>query len=195
MAIDWLHLQRTARAGFDARLALIRDWSAPTPDTEWTVTDLVRHVVDEQRWVAPILSGRTLAQAEAVLEPIGDDLVAEWSRYARDATDAWATTPPTTEVHLSYGTVPCLDYLRQQVGDIAVHTWDLARAIGADEHLDPDLVDAVWADLEPQRDLLRASGLFADPVPLPTDAPMQDRLIALTGRDPRPRDPRPQGKP
>jgi len=187
MAIDWLRLQRTARAGFDDRLARIDDWSAPTPDTEWTVADLVRHVVDEQRWVAPLLSGRTLDEAEASLAPIGDDLRSEWSRYAEQATEAWTVTPPNTEVHLSYGAVPCIAYLRQQVGDTAVHTWDLARATGDDERLDPDLVDAVWADLEPQRDLLAASGLFADPIALPYDAPVQDWLIALTGRDPRPR--------
>ncbi len=123
MAIDWLELQRTARREFDTRLAHITDWSAPTPDTEWTVADLVRHVVDEQRWVAPILEGRTLADAEATLEPIRDDLAAEWHRYAEEATAAWASTPLDAPVHLSYGTVPCLHYLEQQVGDITVHTW------------------------------------------------------------------------
>lgn len=185
MAVDWLALQRTARREFDTRVAQITDWHAPTPDTEWDVTDLVRHMVDEQRWVQPLTSGRTLAEAEAALEPIGDDLAVEWARYAEQATAAWAMTPPAQEVHLSYGRVPCLDYLKQQVADIAIHTWDLARAIGADEHLDPRLVEAVWADLEPQRDLLASSGLFADPVPVPDDASPQDRLIALTGRDPR----------
>ncbi|HET8993924.1 MAG TPA: TIGR03086 family metal-binding protein [Rhodococcus sp. (in: high G+C Gram-positive bacteria)] len=185
MAIDWLELQRTARREFDTRLAHITDWSAPTPDTEWTVADLVRHVVDEQRWVAPILEGRTLADAEATLEPIRDDLAAEWHRYAEEATAAWASTPLDAPVHLSYGTVPCLHYLEQQVGDITVHTWDLARAVGGGDHLHPRLVEAVWADLQPQRDMLASSGLFGPPVPIPDDAPVQDRLIALTGRDPR----------
>ncbi len=45
---------------------------------------------------------------------------------------------------------------------------------------------AVWEDLQPQREMLGASGLFAPPVPMPDDAPLQDRLLALTGRDPRP---------
>ncbi|MEE2030970.1 maleylpyruvate isomerase N-terminal domain-containing protein, partial [Rhodococcus chondri] len=80
MAIDWLALQRTARREFDTRLAQVTDWSAPTPDTEWDVATLVRHVVDEQRWVMPLVSGRTLEEAEASLEPLGDDLAAEWAR-------------------------------------------------------------------------------------------------------------------
>lgn len=185
MATDWLTLQRTARREFDTRVAQITDWHAPTPDTEWDVTDLVWHMVDEQRWIPPLLSGRSLDDAKEALEPIGDDLAAEWTRFADRATAAWAMTPPAQEVHLSYGAVPCEDYLKQQVADIVVHTWDLARAIGADERLDPELVDAVWADIEPQRDMLASSGLFAAPVPVPDDASTQDRLIALTGRDPR----------
>lgn len=76
-------------------------------------------------------------------------------------------------------------YLRQQTSDVTIHTWDLARAVGADERLDPDLVEAVWSDLDGQRDMLAESGLFSDPVDLPDDASLQDRLIALTGRDPR----------
>lgn len=186
MATEWLDLQRLARHEFDVRLQQVVEWNAPTPDTDWTVSDLVWHMVDEQRWVEPLTAGRTLEDARSVLEPIGDDLPAEWARLADRATAAWAMTPPSQPVHLSYGTVQCLDYLKQQVADIAVHTWDLARAIGADEVLPAELVEAVWDDLEPQRALLASSGLFADPVPIPDDAPVQDRLVALTGRDPRP---------
>ncbi|KDE10754.1 TIGR03086 family metal-binding protein [Rhodococcus aetherivorans] len=186
MSYDWLELQHIARQGFEGRLSAVTDWSAPTPDTEWDVATLVRHVVDEQRWVPPLLAGRTIAEAEAELDPLGDDLSAEWDRHAVDASVAWASTDPDKQVHLSYGMVPVRDYLRQQVADIAIHTWDLARAVGADERLDPDLVAAVWEDIQPQRDMLAASGLFAPPVPVPDDAAVQDRLLALTGRDPRP---------
>ncbi|MFZ2529182.1 MAG: TIGR03086 family metal-binding protein [Rhodococcus sp. (in: high G+C Gram-positive bacteria)] len=185
MSFDWLELQRTAIRGFTDRLATVTDWAASTPDTEWDVARLVEHMVDEQRWIPPLLSGMTVPDAEASLAPIGDDLRAEWSRYAETASIAWAATAPDAPVHLSYGVVPCLDYLKQQVADIAIHTWDLACGVGGDDRLDPDLVAAVWADIEPQRDMLASSGLFADPVSVPDDAPLQDRLLALTGRDPR----------
>ena len=185
MAHDWLELQKRVHREFAARLAAVTDWDAPTPDSEWNVRDLVRHVVDEQRWVPHLLAGRTIAQAERDLEPLREDLLAEWQLYSLAATSAWEQTPPDSRVQLSYDTVTMDDYLREQVSDVAIHTWDLARAVGADEQLDPELVEAVWTVFEPQKGTLAASGLYAPPVPLPDDAPLQHRLLAVTGRDPR----------
>jgi uncharacterized protein (TIGR03086 family) len=185
MTHDWLALQRRVHHEFGTRLGVVSDWEAPTPDTDWNVRDLVTHVVDEQRWVPHLLAGRTIAQARRDLEPLRDDLVAEWSLYSLAATEAWAHTPQDRPVHLSYDTVPMADYLREQVSDVAIHTWDLARAIGANETLDIEIVEAVWTVFEPQKDTLAASGLYAPPVPLPGDAPLQWRLLAVTGRDPR----------
>jgi uncharacterized protein (TIGR03086 family) len=183
---DWLVLQKRVHAEFAKRLATIQDWDASTPDTEWTVRDLVAHVTEEQQWVPYLLAGRRIAQAKTEIQPLRlDDLRAEWDLYSLAATSAWAATPPETLVHLSYDTVTMADYLREQVSDVAIHTWDLARAIGADEKLDDELVEAVWTVFEPQADTLAASGLYAAPVPIPDDAPLQQRLLALTGRDPR----------
>jgi uncharacterized protein (TIGR03086 family) len=78
-----------------------------------------------------------------------------------------------------------VDYLKEQVADVTIHSWDLARAVGASEELDGELVAAVWTVFEPQRDALELSGLFASPVPVADDAPLQSRLLALTGRDDR----------
>ena len=66
--------------------------------------------------------------------------------------------------------------------DHTIHSWDLARAIGADERLDPELVAVVTERLIPQIQAWRASGAFADPVPVPDDADPQTRLLAETGR-------------
>ncbi len=187
MAHDWLALQVRVHDEFSRRLAEVGadQWDDPTPDAEWTVRDLVAHVVEEQRWVPQLLGGRTVAQAKLELEPVRDDLPAEWALYSLAATSAWAATPRDKLVHLSDDTVTTEDYLRELVSDIAIHTWDLARAIGADEELDADLVEAVWSVFEPQQETLAASGLFAPPVPIPDDAPLQSRLLAITGRDPR----------
>ncbi|EOM75309.1 TIGR03086 family protein [Rhodococcus rhodnii] len=184
MGYDWISLQTLARDEFTRRLDAVTDWNAPTPDTDWTVLDLAVHVTTEQQWVPPLLAGRTVARARREIAPLHGDLSREWERYASAATDAWATTPPENPVHLSFGTVTAEFYLRQQTSDITVHAWDLARAIGGDTTLDPVLAAAVWEDLRDQADALAASGLFAPPVPVPDDAPVQDRLLALTGRDP-----------
>jgi len=182
---DWHALQRRAHQEFASKLAAVTDWKAPTPDTDWNVSDLVSHVIEEQQWVPHILAGRSLAQAEASIDPLRDDLAEEWQLYSFAATSAWNEATPDTMVQLSYDTVKVQDYLREQVADVTIHAWDLARAAHTDEHLDDELVAAVWTVFEPQKDTLEASGLFAHPVELPDDAPLQERLLALTGRDPR----------
>lgn len=184
-AIDWYTLQKQAHREFGRRIAAVDDWNAPTPDKEWTVDDLVRHVVREQQWIPPLLAGLTLDQARRRVEPLGDDLVSEWHTHSALATAAWQAASPDASVQLSYDTVTVLDYLREQVSDVTIHSWDLARATAADEILDSALIEAVWTVFEPQRDALEASGLFDSPVPMPEDAPLQSRLLALTGRDDR----------
>ena len=185
MAQEWLELQRRAHRDFDQRLAEISDWDASTPATEWTVRDLVRHVIEEQQWVPYLLAGSSITVARKELEPLRDDLRAEWQLYSLAATTAWEATSPDIMVQLSYDTVTMEEYLREQVADVTIHTWDLSRAIGAEETIDASLVEAVWTVFEPQKETLAASGLFASPVPITDDAPLQQRLLAVTGRDPR----------
>jgi len=70
------------------------------------------------------------------------------------------------------------------LGDVLVHTWDLARAAGLDESLDADEVHALLVGLEPVDDVLRASGHDGPKVEVPADADEQARLLAFTGRRP-----------
>jgi uncharacterized protein (TIGR03086 family) len=182
---DWLTLQKQAHREFGSRLAAVTDWDAPTPDADWNVRDLVRHVIIEQQWVPYLLAGGSIGTAQLTIAPLGDDLAEEWHLYSLAATTAWSDADPESLVTLSYDTVPVAEYLREQVSDVAIHSWDLARAVGADERLDDALVEAVWTVFEPQKETLAASGLYAPPVPLEDDAPLQFRLLAVTGRDPR----------
>jgi uncharacterized protein (TIGR03086 family) len=178
---DWISLLRTAHSEFTVRVDAVTDWDAPTPDTEWSVRDLVAHVTEEQQWVPLLLSGKT--PADCTLAPLGGDLRSEWRRLSAEALTAWETTDLDRDVHLSSDTVPASEYLTEQVGDVTIHSWDLARATGTDESLDDSLVSAVWTVFEPQADVLQASGLYAAAVAVPDDAPLRIRLLALTGRD------------
>jgi uncharacterized protein (TIGR03086 family) len=181
---EWLEFQRMAGDEFARRLHRVTDWDAPTPDAEWNVRALVAHVTEEQQWVSPLLDGRSFAQARLLVEPLGDDLVAEWDRHHEQASRAWRTHDERQHVQLSSDTMTALHYLTEQVSDVVIHTWDLARAIGDDERLRDELVEAVWTVFAPQRETLRASGLYAAPIAVPDDAPLQYQLLALTGRDP-----------
>lgn len=185
MSFDWIDLQHRAHSEFARRLAAVTDWSVPTPNDDWDVDALVRHVTAEQQWVPLLLSGKPIEEVREKIEPLGNDLVTEWARYSHAATEAWATVPPGASVRLSYDVVTVEDYLREQVSDVTIHAWDLARAVGVDETLDELLVEASWTIFEPQRETLAASGLFAAPIAIGEDFPLQLRLLAITGRDPR----------
>lgn len=182
---DWRTLQKRAHREFQRRLAKVDDWSAPTPDTEWDIRQLASHVIQEQQWAPLLLSGRTAREARSRLMPLAEDLPAEWERYSAEALEAWETADLASSVRLLHETVTADHFLREQVSDIVIHTWDLARAIHTDETLDDDLVDAAWSIFAPQKDTLEASGLFRSPIPIAEDARLQTRLLALTGRDGR----------
>jgi uncharacterized protein (TIGR03086 family) len=66
--------------------------------------------------------------------------------------------------------------------DALVHSWDLARAIGADDTLDPETVQLAYEGIQPMADELAASGMFAPPIPTADDAAVQTKLLAMLGR-------------
>jgi uncharacterized protein (TIGR03086 family) len=160
-------------------------WSAPTPCSDWDVRALVNHLVYEARWAPPLFDGKTIEEVGAEFD--GDLLGAEPKKAfddalagACDAVNAPGALDGT--VHLSYGDTPAAEYLSQLTSDFVVHSWDLARAIGADDTLDRDLVEWVDEVARPQAAMLAASGLFDPPVDVPEDADPQTKLLALFGR-------------
>ena len=85
-------------------------------------------------------------------------------------------------VHLSFGETPAAEYARQLAADHLVHAWDLARALGVDDTLDPEAVHAVPSGSSPPRTLWRAAGVIGPRVPVPDDADEQTRLLSMFGR-------------
>jgi uncharacterized protein (TIGR03086 family) len=184
---DLLSLHEQALDEFGRRVHAVRpdQWHAATPCTEWDVRALVNHLVYEQLWAPPLLAGATVAEIGDRFDgdQLGDDPVGVWDSAAATARDA-ITAPGALDrtVHLSFGDVPGSEYVSQLVTDLAVHAWDLARGIGAEDHLEPELVTTVRAWSEPQAELLAQSGLFAPPVPVPSEADPQTALLGLFGR-------------
>ena len=70
------------------------------------------------------------------------------------------------------------------LGDVLVHTWDLARATGLDETLDADIVTEMLIGMQPIDDMLRQSGHYGPKVAVDEDVDDQTKLIAFTGRTP-----------
>ena len=181
-----------ARSEFARRLRLVTadDWQRPTPCADWTVRDLVVHVVGGDRMSAALVRGATREEATAVRRTIdlGDDAVAAFDAEADTLAAAFAG-PGAFErncPHPSGVDMPGARLLGFRIGDYTLHGWDLARAIGADEKLDEALVHAVWDALGPMSGVIGSSGVFgAGPSgQIADDAPLQQRLLDLTGRRP-----------
>ena len=160
-------------------------WHEPTPCEGWDVRVLVNHIVAGNFWVAPLLRGSTIDEVGDRYDGdvLGDNPVDAYDRSAVEAARAGrvpgAMTAPCA---VSYGPVPGEVYLGHRFIDVFIHGWDVATATGQDNALDPELVEQCWGVLEPQMDLLSASGMFGTRVDLPDGAPPEDRLLAALGR-------------
>ena len=161
-------------------------WSRPTPCAEWDVRDLVGHLVGELRWMPPLLEGRTIAEVGGALDGdlLGADPHAAWDGAVTEV-DAALSAPGVLDrtVHLSYGDRPAADYVAEVTSDLTVHSWDLARGIGADDRIDPHLVERAHARVAPMAKEIGESGMFGTPVDVGDDADLQTRLLAVVGRD------------
>jgi uncharacterized protein (TIGR03086 family) len=182
-------LMATAIEGFEERLGAVgaTEWTAATLCDDWDVRTLVNHVVGELLWMPPLLEGKTIAEVGDRFDGdvLGSDPLATYKSAAAGAHAA-AFEPGAQErtVHLSFGDFPGSEYVGQVVSDVVIHTWDLARAIGADDQLDPVLVTFVDQFLGPQIEAWRGAGAFGPAVEVGADAGVQDRLLAQTGRSP-----------
>ena len=184
---DQVKLHAIAAEGFDRRVDAIRadQWNAPTPCSEWDVRTLVNHLVYEAQWAPDLFAGKTVEEVGDRYEGdlLGDDPLRSWRDSNAAARSAIAESGALERtVHLSFGDVPGSEYLSQLTLDLAVHGWDLARAIGADETIDPALVASILPYVEANADMITGSGVFGDPVAVPNDADDQTRLLALLGR-------------
>jgi uncharacterized protein (TIGR03086 family) len=160
-------------------------WDLPTPCAEWTVRELVNHVVGEDLWTAPLLHGSTIEEVGDRFDGdlLGADPVAAALAAADEATRAVAAMLPTQgTVHLSYGEEQMDEYVRQLAADHLVHGWDLAVATGGDTALAPDQVAGVAGWFADREELYRSAGVVGPRTAAGGD-PLSD-LLAGFGRDP-----------
>ncbi len=176
---------RRIAAGFTERVQGATDWDAPSPVEGWTARDVVRHLVE---WFPAFLesgAGVRLDRGPSV----DDDPVKAWQVHS-DAVQALLddlSTPARVLDNPHIGVVPLDEAVdRFYTSDVFMHTWDLARATGQDETLDPEKCAVLLEGMEPMDEILRASGQYGPKVDVPADADVQTRLLAFIGRDPRP---------
>lgn len=173
--------------GFIQRLALVRpdQWTAPTPCTEWDVRALVNHVVGGNRRYTMLLHGASAHEVDATrtADHLGDDPIASFVATATELNAALREPGAMDRTaHHPAGERTGAQLIDMRVLDVAVHTWDLARGIRADESLDPDVVTFALT-LQDTFEAGRERGSFAAPPgEMPPDFSAQARLLHLAGR-------------
>ncbi|MEV5712488.1 TIGR03086 family metal-binding protein [Amycolatopsis mediterranei] len=181
-----------ASRGFEHHLRSVPPdgWGAPTPCAEWDVRALVNHMTRGNLNYVGLLRGATREEFLALrdADALGDDPVAAFTGSVRGCAVAFAEEGALDRVvDYPLGKLTGRRALAVRTTDSTVHTWDLARALGADDALDPGLV--AWIDEDYDTifaGLALGPRFFAEPPPTPPGASRQDRLLTRFGRDPRP---------
>jgi uncharacterized protein (TIGR03086 family) len=184
-----LDLLSRADDGFAQRLARVQpeQWTAPTPCTEWDVRALANHVVGANRRYTLLLHGAAASEVGATrtVDHLGPDPVASFVATAAELSAAFREPGVLKRTaHHPAGERTGTQLLEMRVLDVAVHSWDLARAIGADESLDPEVI-AFALTLQDLFEAGRERASFAPPPGKTTDRlSAQAHLLRLLGRRP-----------
>ena len=175
---------------FDATVAAVGtdDWGRPSPCAEWDARDVVRHVVDMHHVML-----RPYGREAAAGPGVDDDPLAAF-RAARSEVEAILDDRElaTRRTESPAGTMAGADMVDQVASaDLVIHRWDLARATGQDDAIDPEELERMWPAFQQIPDVMRVPGafgpgitVFGPVVEVPADASLQDRALGLVGRDP-----------
>ncbi|MEU6218751.1 TIGR03086 family metal-binding protein [Streptomyces sp. NPDC047022] len=173
---------RVARGVTPAQLA------RPTHCPKWDVRALVNH------WVLYTSHG---LEHRALRRQLAEELVQrdftaaeDWAEaYAAQldrAVDAWKDPAVWEgEVDLGMAAMPATGLASMIVKEMAVHGWDVAVATGQEYRISDAAARLVLDVVETHGDLYRQYDGFAAPVTVSVDAPLFDRALAASGRDPR----------
>ena len=144
------------------------------------------HAFDDA-WVPDVLGGKTAEEVgdKYAGDLLGTDPKAAFRQIADNAVAAAEVADLDAIVHLSYGDYPAKEYFKHITSFRTFRAVDIAKLIGISTQLPEDLVQGVWDEIEPEIDWWRQAGVFGAPVEVPDNAPLQDRLLGMVGRDPR----------
>ncbi len=167
--------------GFGDRVRAVTpgQWEAATPCEGWTARDLLTHVVQNHRGVIAGVRGGDS-------RPLGadEDPKQAWENASLAIIEITADPEAAaTEVDGPTGKIPAGQAIGQfMTMDVLVHTWDLARAIGADEHLDEEFVRQAYETLKPMDAMIRQPQVFGPKLEPPAGADLQTEFLYFLGR-------------
>lgn len=135
-----------------------------------------------------MLAGRTMEESGADTfdgDLLGEALATSFAAIVEKACAAAAEVRDLDQIaHLSFGDYSIREYLWQINFFRGVRANEIGRIIGCDPTLPPELVQGLWDEVSPNAEEWRTIGVFGPAIEVPGDAPLMDRLLGLTGRDP-----------
>jgi uncharacterized protein (TIGR03086 family) len=163
------------------------EWFATGRQGEPSLREIVNYHAYDSAWVPDVLAGKTIAEVADAHEHLKTDADVDYRPYSEQAVAAaLALDDPDKIVHLTYGDFPAREYLKHTTSFRGFRAYDIAKWIGVGTQLPDELVQGMWDEFVPDIEAWRSMGVFGPAVPVPEDAPLQDRLLGLVGRDPRP---------
>lgn len=179
--MDALVAHQRAQEAFADVLANVSpdEFSAPTPCSEWTIGDLIEHVVGGNERVSQWagLDEQPPARPDSPVEAHLAGASAAQQVFARPGGLA-------AVFELPFGQVPGDVLIAMRSTDVLTHAWDLAAATGQSTDLDPELATYLLAAAHDRvRPDFRGPGrFFGAEQACPSDRPPADRLAAFLGR-------------
>jgi uncharacterized protein (TIGR03086 family) len=152
-------------------------YGEPTPCTEWTIQDLIMHVVGGNNMVARPAADESSSGSA--------DLAEAYRISAAGAVAGFAGPDAMTAIYeLPFGQVPGSVLIGMRTTDVLTHAWDLAAATGQSTDLDPELATEMLAVArERVQPVFRGPGRpFGAEQPCSPGRPPADRLAAFLGR-------------
>ena len=172
-------------------------WQMPMPpsfarrDTDHTPTlhEIINYHAYDDSWVPDMLAGKTMEEAgkdNFKGDLLGDNPRANFAAIVEKACAAALSLDDLDRVvHCSFGDYAAREYFWQINSFRGLRAHDLAKVIGVDPELPDALVQGMWDEISPHADDWRKFGIFPPAIPVPADAPLLDRLLGITGRDPK----------
>jgi uncharacterized protein (TIGR03086 family) len=160
----------------------------PTPCIGWDVKALMNHTAGVMTgFTAALEGGEVTKPPQEPVDVLGNDPAGAYVGVSRRLLEAWRA-PGALERTLAmpFGQIPAPVALSIVLAEQLLHGWDLAKALGRPYTMDADLAEAALRMMQQMmKPEYRGPGQgFAEAVPCPDDAPVQERLVAFSGRKP-----------
>jgi uncharacterized protein (TIGR03086 family) len=153
-----------------------------------TLRQVINYHAYDDAWVPEVLAGKTIEEVSDKYDGdlLGDDPKRSFAAIVEAAVaSVRALDDLDMIVHLSYGDFPAREYLRHITYFRGMRVYDIAKFIGVDTTMPDALTQGLWDEITPDAEAWRQIGVIRPAVEVPEDAPLQDRLLGLTGRPPR----------